>query len=160
MVLRWNNLTLVHQSHGRKTVHGVSGYVRRGECHLIVGDQASLISCLLYVLAGWLGPLREGCGSITWNGHECRPREWLGRVGVVPHDGPWERRFTVREHLLRSVRLRRWGVTSEKERHQLVQEALAFFELEAIANKPLGPSRHSSWLSAIERKLFPVGKLC
>lgn len=158
MVLRWDNLTLTYQSHGRETIHDVSGHVRRGECHLLAGDRAPLIKCLLQTLSGWLGPLQEGCGSLTWSGHECKPREWFSRVGFVPCDEVWERRFTVREHLLRSVRLRRWSVTSEEERYRLVREALEFFKLEAIADKSVGRSHHSSRLSKIERKIFPVGK--
>lgn len=159
MVLRWDNLTLTYQYHGRRTVHGVSGHVRKGECHLLVSDQAPLTGCLPRTLAEWLPPSQEGSRGITWNGHERRPREWFSRIGIVPSHERVEKKFTIREHLLRSVRLRRWATTDERERRRLVEEALEFFELEPVADKPVGYPHDSPQVSPIERKMFLVGKL-
>lgn len=158
MVLIWDNLTLNYRCYGRRTIHGVSGHVRRGECHLVTSDQDPLVGCLLHALAEWRAPSQEQRGSITWDGHERRPHEWYSRIGVVSCDEPLEAKLTVRECLWRSVRLRRWDTASRREKGRLVQEALELFELESVADKFVesilcGPPQ----ASPLEKKLLLAG---
>ena len=105
------------------------GWVKKGQVHAILSDRLPLAENIIQALA--VG--KPVAGEICWNGYG-RGKDWLGRIGYVTRKNMLFSKLTIREHLLRSIRLRSWENCSEKERKERVQEMLDFSQFNDIAD--------------------------
>ena len=70
-------------------------------------------------------------------------------------------KLTIREHLLRSIRLRNWNGCNERERKERVQEMLDFSQLNYMADMQL-KSKDQYALKEAERNILiiSIGLYC
>jgi ABC-type Na+ transport system ATPase subunit NatA len=131
------------------------GVSTSGGIHVILADNRDLANSILYTLVSCKGPIS---GQILLD-EGLRPKDWIRHIGVIPSKDNLAGKLTIREHLLRAIRLRSWRGTSKEVRRERVNELLILFELDGIQNRRILRFDSKDAVGLLQRRLLMFGIL-
>ena len=157
--LFWNELVLPYridtdEKRGKKKKKSgeLCGASNSGGIHVILADNRDLANSILYTLA-YDKPIS---GQVLLN-QSSRPKDWIHHIGVLPLKDNLAGKLTIREHLLRAIRLRNWRGTDKEMRKVRLGELLTFFNLEEIRNRRVLRFESKGAIGLLQRKLLMFG---
>jgi ABC-type cobalamin/Fe3+-siderophores transport system ATPase subunit len=153
MSFEWKRLCVRYKSEKGEKVSGPqSASCAAGSVNAILANDSNLAEALLQTMAYSQSDL----GELLLNGHP-RPRDWKYRFAFVPNTDTLSGKLTVEEHLKLAVSQRCWQGTTSARRKEIVNELIAYFELEEVRKRRLLRLGTPDSLSLLVRRTLMLG---
>lgn len=153
MSFEWKNVRVRYKSENGEEISGPqSASCAAGSVHAILANNSNLAKALLQTMAY----SQPESGELLLNGHP-RSRDWKYRFAFVPNVDTLSGKLTVEEYLKLAVSQKYWKSTTRARRKEIVNELIAYFELEEVRKRRLLRLGTLDSLSLLIRKTLMLG---